>query len=52
MNIQNSASEQAKLKKKKKKILVKEMTIQLVAYFINHISFKKISYRFKETIST
>ena len=45
LNKQNS-------KKKKKKILVKEMTIQLVAYFINHISFKKISYRFKETIST
>ena len=31
MNIQNSASEQTKLKKKKKKILVKEMTIQLDA---------------------
>ena len=56
MNIQNSAYEQKKLKKKKKKkkkiILVKEMTIQLVLYFINHISLKKISYRFKKTIST
>ena len=55
MNIQNSAYEQTKLKKKKKKkkiILVKEMTIQLVLYFINHISLKKISYRFKKTIST
>ena len=53
MNIQNSAYEQTKLKKKKKKIIrVKEMTIQLVLYFINHISLRKISYRFKKTIST
>ena len=48
MNKQNSK----KQKKKKKIILVKEMTIQLVLYFINHISLKKISYRFKKTIST